>query len=187
MLHQELKDTTTPSHQALEKKMVGFIRNIRTEKDYVRFLKVMYGYYSALERQIENYIPEPEILGRRKANHLLNDLGYYHYEDEPVLCKELPPIHSYPAALGALYVMEGSTMGGSIIAKMIKGQLGTQEGDGFSFFNGYGENTKKMWDSFKQNFEKPFASEERDELIEAANNTFKSFHNWIAKHADPKL
>jgi heme oxygenase len=187
MLHQELKDTTTPSHQALEKKMVGFIRNIKTERDYVRFLRVMYGYYSALERQIETFIPEPEILGRRKANHLLNDLGCFESEDEPALCRELPNINSYHAALGALYVMEGSTMGGNIIARIIKGQLGSTGGDGFSFFNGYGDNTKKMWEAFRQNFEKPFASEEREELIEAANNTFITFHNWISKHADPKL
>lgn len=167
--------------------MVSFIRSIRTEHDYVKFLKVMYGYYSALEQQIESFLPEQEILGRRKANHLLNDLGSFDDDDTPALCSDLPEIQSYPAALGAMYVMEGSTMGGSIIAKMIQNQLGRKPTRGFSFFYGYGENTKQMWELFKANFEKPFCNREREELIEAAQKTFITFHNWIAKHADSKL
>ena len=53
----------------------------------------------------------------------------------------LPSIPGTAEAIGALYVMEGSTLGGQIIKKMIAKQLGTAEDHATSFFNGYGEAT----------------------------------------------
>jgi len=183
MINEQLKDSTQVSHQALEKKMVSIIKKIRTRQDYVNFLKLMYGYYSALERRVQEYVSEMEIGKRRKAERLLEDISYFESTSTPDLCNELPPISSHAEALGAMYVMEGSTMGGKIIARMIEGQAGINGPSGFSFFNGYGEETGKMWEEFKLFLNKPLDELEKLNLILTANRTFRTFYNWIDKHA----
>jgi len=183
MINEQLKDSTQASHQALEKKMVSIIKKIRTRQDYVNFLKLMYGYYSALERRVQEYVSEMEIGKRRKAERLLEDISYFESTSTPDLCNELPPISSHAEALGAMYVMEGSTMGGKIIARMIEGQAGINGPSGFSFFNGYGEETGKMWEEFKLFLNKPLDELEKLNLILTANRTFRTFYNWIDKHA----
>jgi len=184
MINEQLKESTQPSHQALEKKMVSMIKNIRTREDYVKFLKLMYGYYAALEKRVQEYVSDVEIGKRRKAEQLLQDISYFEaattVNDS---CNELPPIRSNAEALGAMYVMEGSTMGGSTIARMIKGQAGIDGPSGFSFFNGYGEETGKMWEEFKVFLNRPFDEMEKLNLILTANRTFITFSNWIDKHA----
>jgi heme oxygenase (biliverdin-IX-beta and delta-forming) len=184
MLNDQLRDSTHPSHEELEKKMVSIIRKIRSKQDYVRFLKLMYGYYSALERRVQEYVSDTEIGKRRKAERLLEDISYFESTDTPALCKELPPICSHAEALGAMYVLEGSTHGGPVIAKMIEGQAGINGPSGFSFFNGYGEETGKMWEEFKAILNRPFDEMEKLNLISTANRTFRTFYNWIDKHAD---
>jgi heme oxygenase len=183
MLNEQLKESTHPSHQALEKKMVSMIRKIRTRNDYVTFLKLMYGYYSALEKRVQEYVSDLEIGKRRKAERLLEDISYFEATASPDVCKELPPITSHAEALGAMYVMEGSTMGGEIIARMIEGQAGINGPSGFSFFNGYGDDTGRMWEEFKVFLNRPFDEMEKLNLILTANRTFITFYNWIDKHA----
>lgn len=183
MINEQLKDSTHASHQALEKKMVSIIKKIKTRQDYVNFLKLMYGYYSALERRVQDHVTEMEIGKRRKASRLLDDISYFEATSTPDLCNELPPISSHAEALGAMYVMEGSTMGGKIIARMIEGQAGIDGPSGFSFFNGYGEETGTMWEEFKTFLNRPFDEIEKLNLILTANRTFRTFYNWIDKHA----
>lgn len=183
MLNEQLKESTHPSHQALEKKMVSIIKKIRTRQDYINFLKVMYGYYAALEKRVQEYVSEIEIGKRRKAERLLEDISYFESTTTPEVCNELPPINSHAEALGAMYVMEGSTMGGKIIARMIEGQAGINGPSGFSFFNGYGEDTGRMWEEFKAFLNRPLDEMEKLNLILTANRTFRTFYNWIDKHA----
>ena len=183
MLNEQLKESTHPSHQALEKKMVSMIRKIRSRHDYVKFLKLMYGYFSALEKRVQEYVSELEIGKRRKAERLLEDISYFEATASPDLCKELPPITSHAEALGAMYVMEGSTMGGETIAHMIERQAGINGPSGFSFFNGYGEDTGRMWEEFKTLLNRPLDELEKLDLILTANRTFITFYKWIDKHA----
>jgi len=183
MINEQLRESTQPSHQALEKKMVSVIRMIRTRQDYVRFLKLMYGYYSALEKRVQEYVSELEIGKRRKAERLLKDISYFESTDSPTLCNELPPIRSHAEALGAMYAMEGSTHAARIIAEMIESQADINGTSGFSFFNAYGEESNKMWEEFKVFLNRPFDEMEKLNLIVTANRTFITFYNWIDKHA----
>ena len=208
MINEQLKESTQPSHQALEKKMVSMIRKIHTRQDYVKFLKLMYGYYSALEKRVQEYVSELEIGKRRKAERLLEDISYFEsmttsgesssrdsrttasFEESlpqgtlpDASWNELPAIRSHAEALGAMYVMEGSTMGGKIIARMIEGQAGISGPSGFSFFNGYGEETGRMWEEFKVFLNRPLDEMEKLNMILTANRTFITFYNWIDKHA----
>lgn len=182
MLHPYLKERTSTAHQALEKKMVILIKQIRTEATYVQFLKLMYGYYAAVEAEISNSLETENSLDfkkRRKADRLLDDIRHFGETSATTLCNHLPLINSYPRVLGALYVLEGSVLGGKIIAGMISSQLGLESHDGLSFFMGYSDDTPAMWESFKQYLNKPFTDPQQEEIIQAANDTFTAFRNWI--------
>lgn len=186
MLHPYLKERTSPSHQALEQRMVALIQQIRSGEDYAKFLKLMYGYYAAVEGRIAEFVdnrPPKDFKKRRKADRLLNDISQFSNPGSVNLCDRLPAVHSYAGALGAMYVLEGSVLGGKMIAKMIRGQLHLQDSAGLSFFLGYGDDTGAMWQAFKEDLEQPFNEDEKEEVVQAANDTFVRFKQWIDTHA----
>jgi heme oxygenase len=189
MLCELLKERTSSSHQALEKDLVLRIKKIRTTDDYVELLKMMYGYYHAMENELAEYLithPDLNFDGRRKSSAILEDLLHLNYNDSVRVCKRLPEISSGATALGAMYVMEGSTLGGQHIARMIQSQLQIDIA-GLHFFNGYGADTQKMWESFKLTLKGPFNEEEERDIIETANDTFITFKNWVDQYASDEL
>jgi hypothetical protein len=48
-----------------------------------------------------------------------------------------------------LYVIEGSALGGRVIAPKLKRTLGLAQGRGASFFHGFGGETGVMWNNFR--------------------------------------
>ena len=64
----------------------------------------------------------------------------------------LPGIENEVQAQGALYVLEGSTLGGRGITKMLLRQCPWLTLQKLTFFNGYGAGTGPMWLSFHTAF-----------------------------------
>ncbi len=61
---------------------------------------------------------------------------------------DLPELQSGPESWGALYVLEGSTLGGSIIHSHLK-KKGIVSTEALSFYGRYGADTGKLWKEFK--------------------------------------
>ncbi|RFM29966.1 biliverdin-producing heme oxygenase [Deminuibacter soli] len=185
VLAEELKNYTKSAHAALEGRMIPAIKSIRTGGDYTRLLRLFYGYYAALETKIAPQVCDklPDFEARRKAQSILSDMAAIDGGSvaATTLCNTLPDITSYPQALGAMYVLEGSTLGGQIISNMIRQRL-QEAGGALSFFEGYGEQTAAMWQRFKLLLEDDFSETEKAALLYAANDTFVSFQKWIAAH-----
>ena len=78
-----------------------------------------------------------------------------------------------------MYVMEGSTLGGTHIAGMIQKKL---PGIPFAmrFFTGYGEKTMEKWEIFKKVLNHlPNDEEDTSLILSAAEQTFNKFTEWI--------
>lgn len=184
MLTNDLKEITYPEHQASEKKMIIALKGLETREDYIRMLNWLYGFYSPMETLIRQQLTPgvfPDMDKRCRAEYLLWDIQESGLPTPPPdTCRELPDIYSINQALGALYVLEGSTLGGRIIAGMVSRQLGTTSSLGF--FNGYGAETSLMWQSFKEFLDQPRTAEQKTTIIDAAKATFITFKNWIDKH-----
>jgi heme oxygenase len=182
MFSEEMKEGTRQVHLNLEKKLVDQIRRVNTVEDYVQLLERMYGYYHPLQQRIEQNMSGNEAGKRaRQALNIINDIKELD-PDHPLefrLCNNLPAIDSPAASMGALYVTEGSTLGGKIITKMIARQLNISTQKGFSFFNPYGEDTQKMWEDFKSLLNHPHAQDEKAEMLDTARHTFEKFNEWI--------
>ena len=96
--------------------------------------------------------------GRSKKNGLAQDLDFMgidnaadirklSYDDFTIL---LPtPEHIW----GAIYVIEGSTLGGEILAKHFTKVLGLSPEAGLRFFSAYGSETKAKWNEMLRQLE----------------------------------
>ncbi|UYQ95100.1 biliverdin-producing heme oxygenase [Chitinophaga horti] len=176
MLSANIKEATREAHLHLEKIVVKKLKTVRSHADYATLLKHFYAYFSHLETAIEPYITAdllPDYKDRRHAAYIKNDMEALGFDTNELPHTTVPEITNAAQAMGALYVMEGSIMGGSIIVQMLaKGGIT----EGVSFFSGYGEATGQMWGTFigVLNSVAPDAAAEA-QAIQAANDTFSHF------------
>lgn len=171
-----IKEATKDAHVALEKQVVQRLKSIRSNADYAALLKYFYAYFNHVEKAIAPYITEnllPDYKERRNSNYIKNDILALGSKIEDLPATTVPVIDNAVKALGALYVMEGSIMGGSIIVKMLEKGGVT---DGVSFFSGYGEATGPMWQTFVSVMNREAVSDaQQADMIQAANETFSHF------------
>jgi heme oxygenase len=183
MLSEEIKEATKANHQVLEKKLIAKIKAIRSKQDYGELLLIFYEFFGGLETILEErveLIRLPDYLNRRKTTALADDLKKLGFRIPSIATGDtLPPINHHPEALGVLYVIEGSTLGGAIINKMIGRQLNDVNISEQSFFNGYGEKTEIMWQRFKLYLDLYLEPGEKEVITRSANNTFIKFTAWF--------
>ncbi|WP_316835173.1 biliverdin-producing heme oxygenase [Pedobacter nutrimenti] len=176
MLSTTIKEATKESHLSLEKQVVQKLKAIRSNEDYADFLNHFYTYFSQVEQAIAPYITEellPDYKDRRNSSYLKKDIEELGGQINDPVTINLPEITNHLEALGALYVMEGSIMGGSIIVKMLEKGGITK---GVSFFSGYGEATGQKWGSFVAVLNAQATNAEQVKLaVDAANETFSRF------------
>jgi heme oxygenase len=177
---EELRSSTKNNHLELDRYIYPLIKKVDTAEAYHKLLAVFYGFYKPLQDKLEGYLNEenvPAYATRRKAERILKDLDATDTNNNIRLCDELPKITSLSQALGAFYVIEGSTLGGKFIADKIKENLSAQAGRDFTFFDAYGENNLQMWSSFTTKLNN--TDVDSTELISTATNTFDKFYSWI--------
>lgn len=181
LLSARIKEETKKPHQELEKIVVLKLKGIRSEADYADFLNSFYSYFKIVEQATAQFITN-EVLSdyteRRNSDYLKSDIEELGFQIKPLIGDlPKPEINSLPAALGAMYVMEGSIMGGPIIVEMLK-KYGVTKG--FSFFSGYGSETGKMWSAFVAVLNANAAAEDAQQsAINAANDTFAKFQAYF--------
>lgn len=164
-----------PAHQKLEKEVILKLKAIRSDKDYAALLKNFNDYFNSLENAIAPYIT-PDVLAdysqRRNSAYIKQDIAELG-GDPAATAVEVPEIKNALEAMAALYVMEGSIMGGKIIVQMLAKANITK---GVSFFSGYGEDTGKMWGTFVQALDRTGTNEDDENTaVKIANETFNCF------------
>lgn len=184
MLTEKIRIATQDYHQQTEKILVGKMKAMRSLHDYSEILRLFYGYFGGLEKLINEHVNNANLSDydeRRKTAALANDLEALGKPlSRNASGNELPVIENELHAFGAMYVIEGSTLGGQIISKMVQQHLGINDGKGLSFFNGYGEDTGRKWANFQQALNAVAADPEKeDEIIAAANETFAKFKTFL--------
>ena len=95
---------------------------------------------------------------------------------------DLPSLDSKERIFGSLYVIEGSTLGGQVISRHLKQQFDLDETNGAAFFSGYGKETGKMWNGYRDAITR-FADGEanREEIIAGANETFEKIGKCLVE------
>lgn len=176
MLRDSLKEQTHAAHQKAEGIIIRKIKAIRSKEDYVEVLKGFYAYFSAVEKAMAKYITEavlPDLKERRNSDYIKKDIEALGGTITELPKVEVPTITNTMEALSAMYVLEGSIMGGPYIVKMLEKQ-GIEKG--FSFFQGYGKESGEMFGKFAavlNSYGEDSATHEK--AIEIADLTFKNF------------
>jgi len=182
MIHTKIKEATTKAHQTLEKTVVYQLKQVRSERDYAEVLKSFYVYFQAVEQAIAPFIDAnvlPDMAERRNSTYLKTDLEELEAALDQLPTATAPRIVNVAEAFGALYVLEGSIMGGPYIVQMLK-KYGMDKG--FHFFSGYGAESGKMWEAFTTVLNAiPKSDAEADGMIAKANETFELFGSVFAK------
>jgi heme oxygenase len=179
-----LKEKTRASHAQAEKLLYPFLNGISSSGDYAAILKMFYGFYEPLEKIHSSFISVTDlndVSERKHTRHLLRDLKNLNIEPDHIpLCSDLPSIKSKAAAFGSMYVLEGATLGGRMITKMLlQHPVFPLESGSLHFFGGYGDATREKWIQFQQALN---AQTETSEMVQAANESFDCLGRWIQKN-----
>ncbi|MEO7975586.1 biliverdin-producing heme oxygenase [Flavobacterium sp.] len=178
----DIKSQTINSHKKLENLSIsGSILSPEMKiQDYVHYLSVMHDVHKNTEEVIFSLLSATiDDLEKRKKSHLIeNDFFFLnHSKPNSKVVFDATQI-SVPFALGILYVIEGSSLGGRFIVKNITTIPGLDNGHGISYFNGYGEKTGSYWKSFLNllvEYEQNYKC--GDTIIEGAVYAFESIYN----------
>lgn len=175
-----LKNDTKAAHVRVEKVMVKELKAINSLEDYGKLLERLFLFYNPLESKVHQYIDQailPDIEKRKHTQWILNDLKALDYTINTSTESKTQQITSTAYAVGVLYVMEGSTMGGQIISKMLKKQLGANTST--YYFDSYSDETMDMWLSFKNSIAQYETHLDKEEVFKGANETFSSLKEWL--------
>jgi heme oxygenase len=153
--------------------------------DYRDLLARLYGFHAAFDARMAEAPPalarELGLAGRGRAALIAADLQGLGAEADPVaalpLCPHMPAMRGAGDILGALYVVEGSTLGGLLIARALEPAVGENR----RFFLGHGGEHGRLWLSFVARLDRLDAEPTQAAAAErSALATFAAFERWMA-------
>jgi heme oxygenase len=151
---------------------------------YCHLLARLYGFHAAFEERMRTapaaFAKTIELPARARAELLVEDLLALGAARDTIdalpRCDDIPVLHGEGERLGALYVVEGSTLGGAFIAKALHGVAANAR----QFFGGYGVNHGRLWRNLVKALDRlDDIPEEADGAERAALSTFAAFERWM--------
>jgi heme oxygenase len=185
-LLEALRTGTALLHVALEKRLPFFSERLDAEA-YRRLLQAYYGFYQPIEAVLYDcgLIPDGFDAGlRKKTPTLCNDLQALGLDNNAVcslpLSPRLPTFDTPAACLGALYVLEGATLGGQVLRREMALRLDINADNGGAFLNVYGAETGRRWKDFLDYLgRQPLDALAKQRAVDAARSTFSCFEHWL--------
>jgi heme oxygenase len=177
MLLDRLKAETRDAHDGIERDL-DLTRADLSLDEYGLLLTRMHGFVAAWEPAVEAALGEPEFFRpRRKLPLLSRDIAALGLAPGPA-CRDIPAVATAPAALGSLYVMEGSTLGGQVIRRHVETLFGFGPGGPTAYFGSYGAGVGRRWQEMRARLAAlpPAAA---PEVVTAALATFSCLHRWL--------
>jgi heme oxygenase len=181
-----LKRGTREAHLRLERS-VPIFRPGLTLAVYRAYLARLLGFYAPVEATLAGHpwaSAGLDFRPRRKAALLTADLDCLGLDVDVQAslprCDKLPPLPALPEALGCAYVLEGATLGGRVLARLVSAALGLGRARGCAFLLAYGDETDAMWEAFGARLEAALADDAAERrALSAARETFTRLHRWI--------
>jgi len=177
---RRLRTGTAAEHRAVEDTL-DLLSPTLTRSRLVDVLQRMHGFWAAAEAGLDDWArthpadaARVEWPRRRRAALFAADLaalGAAPSSDRPAL----PPVEDTDTALGRLYVLEGSSLGGVFIDRHLA-TLPQLAGTGrLSCFSPYGEQTGAMWHAFRTVTRAHVAAGgDADRVVDAGRQTFRA-------------
>lgn len=178
-----LKADTAQLHDEVEKAMKSdrLLCDDFSKEEYAVLLQKLLLAHSSLEPVLQANAEISEVEGLQaefrltKREALVKDLEKLGHPAHSITV-DLPALQQGPEAWGALYVLEGSSLGGAMILKnLMKKEIALTEA--FSFYGYYGADTGRLWKQFKTLFEEHNTSDEETyrHVLNGANRAYQVF------------
>lgn len=174
MMIEKLKEETRDLHEEVEKdNLAGQIMDHSIDEEtYSLLLLQNYFAYRSVESAIFEWLPKMKPVKYLQLEQDLRALKIPFFE---IPFSAEFSCNNRAEAFGAAYVVEGSALGGMLIAKNLKRCQKLESIEEFYFFNG-NKNNLDSWKGFKNAiFEEDFSEEESQMCIEKARDTFRFF------------
>jgi heme oxygenase (biliverdin-IX-beta and delta-forming) len=189
MFLQQLRNETAECHTALEKNpySIALMHTNVTMEDYSTYLQKLYGFVYGFEKTVFPLLTavDPDIESRRKSRLMEQDIKLLggNLTKLQVMSEDVFKEHyiSQAAALGGLYVLEGSMLGGNIIKKHLQEKLSDSVVNKTNYFTAYGTELGKVWKVFLNLLTQNASDAVKEEaIIKSAITTFRLIDKWIA-------
>lgn len=190
----KLREAVWPLHQRVEQRspLTPVAEGRASREEYTRALTTLYGFILPLEQGMEAFVdsqhnplslPEPLPSRAWKRSDLLRrDLGVLGVSeqrlDELPLC-HLPRPASLEEVFAQLYLLEGSRLGGKVIAASLKRSLGLDQDSGCAYFSSNGQEVGPAWSRFKTALEICNTPQSGAKVIAAAIDCFATLEAWF--------
>ncbi len=155
---------------------------------YYDVINAFYAAYSSLESAISGFPLTSELLKKRSKIELLKkDLIYlrsgYFVKAPYISAPPLPRVANEAAALGVMYVMEGSTLGGKIIVNHLMKYDWMNVDLYGNFFSNYGSDRSDMWSEFGQVVNGFFVANNQaaNQLVSGAKIAFEYIYSLLIR------
>jgi heme oxygenase len=154
-----LRDATHHHHVQLNRHLLlaGLMQPDYPLSRYQTLIGTYYRLYALLEERINLFLNDhPGVFNykeRCKLPWLINDLAFFKIDPLmiPLLSStatDFLKIETIGQLVGVLYVVEGSTLGGQIIAQVLLKNHGFMRDTGSCFFTGYDKSIMTFWQQF---------------------------------------
>ena len=187
-LSVQLRNQTASLHRQTER-LLGLPGSIRTRDDYVAWLGRFFGLYAPLEQMLTKFAEwgtiGPALPLRSHSACIASDLASLKVElgrVQQISSAALPDLPTFPHALGALYVLEGATLGGRLILSDIEARLDAPIAGATQFFGGRGEQVGPIWQCFRERLNN-FGNEHPKlsaDVVVGAERVFRTMLAWFA-------
>ncbi|WP_282629110.1 biliverdin-producing heme oxygenase [Empedobacter sedimenti] len=178
LLSELLKTSTANYHDEIEGKLASkkLFDGTFTDQDYYKMLQVNHLFLEVYEKDIRDLLSENDLHNFVQTN--LDKLSLIEKDLNELSLSKLniskkANLQNRAEAIGALYVIEGSMLGGNVIAKTLKKypDLADQK---FNYFGHYGENLGQSWKTFVSYINEEFTNEEQQkQVLEGAKKAYE--------------
>ena len=180
-----MRAATAASHEQVERSLDLMAPDLDRER-LSAVLTRLHGFWSAAETGLDAWAGRRpadadrlQWARRRRAHLFAADLAALDAAPATPGVAELPDVATTDDALGRLYVLEGSTLGGTFIDRHLRGLPSLGEGVRVRAFSPYGSDTGAMWHAYRQaTREHVAAGGDPRRVVAAARGTFAALEDW---------
>jgi heme oxygenase (biliverdin-IX-beta and delta-forming) len=185
---RRLRTETAAEHQAVEESLDLLSPDLSRDR-LVDVLTRMHGFWQAAEADLDGWADahpadaeRVDWAARHRSDLFAADLAALGAAPaDPADGPELPAVPDTDAALGRLYVLEGSSLGGVFIDRHLATLPQLAATGRMSCFSPYGERTGAMWHAFRTvTRARVAAGGDAGRLVDAARQTFGALATWCS-------
>ena len=187
-LHAMLREGSVSFHRRLDTlpQMMRLLSPELSVGEYIGCLRGLQQAHVPLEQAVEAYLAGNNLpfdfTPRRKAALIGRDIAFYSPEEDlsPSSYPASPPIDDAASLVGALYVIEGATLGGRMIAARLAKSISARPAAGADFFNVYGDQVDQRWRELWPFFNACLSEAEAAKALATACQCFQFFEEALS-------